>query len=261
VTAAPAPGGHDGQEQQRPLPGPWRPRLRNQPAPAWLRKGRPGGSALLADWDRLAGPDREHAWASLVEWVSWLHDRYELSAEERLPHCWAAHPGLVEELTALRAWREEIWTSPRPSGQAARYWHAEMRQTITAALTFYAAGCRAGHHAASPATAELRQRWAAASPPGTPPAAPGTGTDWLPGTAMDRHLSAGRAATLSETVTGYLRLEQSWWLPAASGWQRVTDPATAALLSRHAATMAAADQAVRQAAAAQQAAAASQRGR
>ena len=64
----------------------------------------------------------------LRAWVTWLHDRYELSVEDRLPRCWASHPGLIEELSALKAWREEIYASSQPSGQAARYWHAELRQ-------------------------------------------------------------------------------------------------------------------------------------
>ena len=236
-------------EASRPLPGPWRHPPRRQPDPAWRRRParRAPRAEVLPDWDTLAGTARQYAWTDLVTWVCWLHDRYELSVEERLPHCWAEHPGLVEELQALRAWRQEIWNAPRPSGQAARYWHAEMRQVINAALTFYAAGCRAGHHAASPATADLRQRWAAASPPASPPAPPGTGPDWLPGAAMDRYLSAGRAATLSETITGYLRHDDAWWLPAAGGWQRVTDAAASEVLTRHADLMARADDSVRQA--------------
>jgi hypothetical protein len=186
--------------------------------------------------------------------VTWLHDRYELSTEDRLPHCWAEHSGLVEELSALKAWHNEIYRSGQPSGQAARYWHAELRQTISAALTFYASGCRAGHRAGTPATTELRRRWATTSPPGTTIPGPAiAGGGYLPGADMASHLSAGRATTLSDTITGYLRHEESWWMPAEGGWQRVTDPAATALLDHHAQTMARADQAVRQAAAARQA--------
>jgi hypothetical protein len=229
-------------------PRPWRPPRRQARARPRLpsRPGPPGPD--LPDWDTLTGPARQAAWADLAAWVTWLHDRYELSIEERLPHCWADHPGLVEELSALRAWRLEIWNSPQPSGQAARYWHAEMRQTIAAALTFYAAGCRVGHHAAQPASLDLRQRWADAAPPGSPhPPAPGSDAGYLPGTAMTARLHTGRAATLSETVTGYLRYESSWWEPAPGGWRRITDQAATALLDHHAQVMARADQAVRRA--------------
>jgi hypothetical protein len=236
---------------RQPAPTParrWRPP--RQPARARPRRparpARPDG--YLPDWDTLAGPARHAAWADLAAWVTWLHDRYELSVEERLPHCWASHPGLIEELSALRAWRLEIWNAAQPSGQAARYWHAEMRQTITAALTFYAAGCRAGHRDAEPAAPELRRRWAA-TPPGSPgPAPPGNAGRYLTGTAMTAHVSAGRAAALSETVTGYLHHDQSWWTQAPGGWQRVADPSAAALLDHHARILARADQAVRRAA-------------
>jgi hypothetical protein len=238
-----------------PQPGPWRPRRRRGPARRPRRPATRTNSPLAAlpDWDTLDGPDLQAAWAGLVGWVTWLHDRYELSAEERLPHCWAEHPGLVEELSALKAWHDEIYGAEQPSGQAVRYWHAELRQTITAALTFYAAGCRAGHHAGIPATPQLRERWAAATPPGTPGPSPPTAADYLPGVIMTAHLSAGRATTLSDTITGYLRHDRSWRMPAEGGWQRVADPATTTLLDHHAQAMARADQVVRQAAAARQA--------
>jgi hypothetical protein len=198
----------------------------------------------LPDWDTLDGPAWKAAWAELAAWVTWLHDRYELSVEERLPHCWADHPGLIEELSALRAWRLEIWNSPQPSGQAARYWHAEMRQTINAALSFYAAGCRAGHRDAQPATTKLRRRWAA-GPSGIPgPTAADSGSRFLTGAAMTAHMRGGRATTLSETITGYLRHDQAWWEQTHGGWQRIADPAATALLDHHAEAMARADQAV-----------------
>jgi hypothetical protein len=241
-----------------PRPGTWRPRRRPAARPRWAAAG-PGpaqddGGAVLPDWDALAGGPRQAAWDDLVSWVTWLHDRYELSVEERLPHCWAEHPGLVEELAALKTWHDEIRGSARPSGQAARYWHAELRQTITAALTWYAAGCRAGHHGAQPAAAQLRERWSVAAPPGNPavPGAAAAGGSWLPAAAMTSNVSAGRARPLSQTVAGYLRHDRSWWGPAPGGWQRVADRATASLLDRHAEILARADQAVRQAAARQE---------
>ena len=235
-----------------PRARPWRPPRRRPARPRWPGRTIPTGPDL-PDWDTLAGAARQTAWADLTRWVTWLHDRYELSVEERLPHCWAEHPGLVEELSALRAWRREIWTSPQPSGQAARYWHAEMRQTIAAAITFYAAGCRAGHRAAQAASPDLRHRWASATPPGGTGTAAAAHSDggYLPGTAMAEHLAAGRAAAMSETITGYLRHDESWWEPAPGGWQRITDQATAGLLDHHAQVMARADQAVRRVAAIQ----------
>jgi hypothetical protein len=233
-----------------PQPGPWRPIRRTRPArPRWPAPRDPEPPAtVLPDWDALPPPARHAAWTALVAWVTWLHDRYELSVEERLPHCWAEHPGLVEELSALKTWHDEIYHRGHPSGQAARYWHAELRQTITAALTFYAAGCRAGHHAGQRAATQLRQRWAVATPPGSAPGTPATTPGYLPAGTMTAYQAAGRAATLSETISGYLRYDDSWWASADGGWQRVTDPAATTQLDQHARAMARADRAVRSAA-------------
>ncbi|HEY1619734.1 MAG TPA: hypothetical protein VGG25_19085 [Streptosporangiaceae bacterium] len=241
----------------RPPSAPAAPRVRrrgrHQAGPSWSRRparhaARP--RAALPDWDALGGAELQAAWHQLVAWVTWLHDRYELSVEERLPHCWAEHPGLIEELSALKAWHDEIYGADQPSGQAARYWHAELRQTVSAALTFYAAGCRAGHHGSEPAAVQLRERWASSGP--ASPGAHGHGPGYLPGPAMASHLAAGRAAALSDTITSYLHHDQSWWMPARDGWQRITDRSTTALLDHHARAMAQADAAVRQAAAIRQ---------
>jgi hypothetical protein len=225
---------------------PPRPPARSRPRRPATRPSHRDG--YLTDWDALDGQARQAAWTELAAWVIWLHDRYELSVEERLPHCWGDHPGLIEELSALRAWRLEIWNSPQPSGQAARYWHAEMRQTITAALTFYAPGCRAGHRDAEPAAAELRRRWATGPARLLGAPVPGDDRRFLTGAAMTAHVRGGRAATLSETITGYLRHDQSWWEQAHGGWQQIADPAATALLDHHAQAMARADQAVSRAA-------------
>ncbi len=108
----------------------------------------------LSEWHDLTPGEQTAAWASLRAWVTWLYDRYELAVEDRLPRCWASHPGLVEELAALKAWREEIYASGQPSGQAARYWHSEMRQVLHAAATQYALGCRTGHRGATALAAD-----------------------------------------------------------------------------------------------------------
>jgi len=197
--------------------------------------------------------EQQATWAQLREWVTWLHDRYELGIEERLPHCWAQHPGLIEELWALRAWREEIYDADEPSGQAARYWHAEMRQVIAAAATFYAAGCRAGHRGAGTAAAadtRLQQRWAAADPlAGIPPAAlaaareqaqPDTG-GYLSQAAMDAALQHGDALPMSAAVTDFACYDGSWWTATDGGWLRVTGTAFAARIDACAAQLAEAD--------------------
>jgi hypothetical protein len=78
----------------------------------------PAGRTLV-EWHELTPGQLAAEWAGLRAWVTWLRDRYELTVEERLPRCWALHPGLIEELTALRAWRSEIWSSGQPGTEAA----------------------------------------------------------------------------------------------------------------------------------------------
>jgi hypothetical protein len=117
------------------------------------RAGAIGGAVpagrTLVEWHEMTPGQLAAEWAGLRAWVAWLRDRYELTVEERLPRCWAQHPGLIEELAALRAWRAEIWSSGQPgTGQAALYWHSELRRVIQAATTVYAAGCRTGHRGA-----------------------------------------------------------------------------------------------------------------
>jgi hypothetical protein len=167
------------------------------------------------------------AWADLRAWVAWLTDRYELTVEDRLPSCWAHHPGLVEELQALRTWRREIYGSGlRPAGQAARYWHAELERVVHAATSRYAAGCRAGHRGATRPVAEdttLREAWAAASPvAGVPDADLDAATaralgGWTPAEEMAAAIDVGEAAMLPGPSDRVL-CRGTWWLPASGGW-------------------------------------------
>ena len=173
VTGQPAAGGKSGPSpRQRRLlrRGPRiQPPRRPRAEPADSASPDPGAQAArpVTEWHNMTPGEQAAAWAELRAWVTWLHDRYELSVEDRLPRCWARHPGLVEELCALKAWREEIYSGSQPSGQAARYWHAELRQVLHAAATQYALGCRTGHRGTVRLAAEdpaLLQEWAAAHP-------------------------------------------------------------------------------------------------
>ena len=194
--------------------------------------------------------ERHVAWSQLRTWVTWLHDRYELGVEDRLPRCWPQHPGLVEELWALKAWREEIYEAGQPSGQAARYWHTELRQVIQAATTVYAAGCRTGHRGARTSAADdarLQQRWATASPlagipglyldaaaaePPRPLAEPGRHGR---GARQRQRAAAERVAAGSHLLRRYLVASRP------GGWARVTEAGLAARLGVWAAQLAKAD--------------------
>ena len=188
----------------------------------------PGGP-VLTEWHEMTPGQMAAEWAGLRAWVTWLRDRYELTVEERLPRCWAQHPGLIEELSALRAWRAEIWSSGQPgTGQAALYWHSELRRVIQAATTVYAAGCRTGHRGApGPVRADryLLGEWGGAYPlAGVPEidiaAGHARGTsDWTDGETIAVALDLGDA----EPIPGgeLVRYAGAYWAAAAGGWVHV----------------------------------------
>lgn len=220
-----------------------RPHVRRpRPRPATTGE-RVGGSrtGLLTEWHNMSVAERDTAWTELCGWVTWLYDRYELAVESRLPDCWAEHPGLIEELWALMAWRQEIYSADQPSGQAVRYWHTELRAVIANAGAHYAAGCRTGHVPAGDLASrspELQARWAGADPwariPSSTLVAGGgapTPMGQLDADAMERAISVGEARRLSPSMPEYVRYEGAWWLTERSGdWAMVTTPAFAAQL-------------------------------
>jgi len=194
----------------------------------------PAGQAL-AEWHDMSSGQLTAEWYELRAWVAWLRDRYELTVEERLPRCWPLHPGLIEELSALRAWRAEIWSSGQPgTGQAALYWHSELRRVIQAATTVYAAGCRTGHRG-PPGLVRIRREvmdeWGGAYPlAGVPEidiaAGQARGTsDWTDGETIAVALDLGDA----EPVPGgeLVRYGGAYWAAAAGGWVQVPGLGTA----------------------------------
>lgn len=207
-----------------------RPRPRQESAseaPALPPAGR------FAEWHDMSPGEQLVAWAQLRAWVTWLIDRYELTAEDRLPRCWARHPGLVEELWALRAWRLEIYGGGlQQPGQAARYWHAELRQVLHAATSVYAAGCRAGHRGAPALVAgdlELQEAWAGADLlAGTPELEVTAGWARRSGLlASPEHMAQEFDRGAAVPVAGmrdYLYCDGAWWVPAAAGWVRSPVP-------------------------------------
>src|SRR5690349_12795256 len=65
-----------------------------------LERGPSGGAVPTAwCWRTLGEEGQTELWRQLTEWVVWLRGRYPLA--RKIPGCWADHPELVEELTAL----------------------------------------------------------------------------------------------------------------------------------------------------------------
>lgn len=224
---------HDTANSQEPvvpavpkknLVGP-QPTPTSAPAPA---------AGALTEWHDMTPGEQFVAWHQLRAWVTWLIDHYELTVDDRLPRCWASHPGLVEELRALWKWRLEIYSGAQPAaGQAARYWHAELDRVLTLAGTRYAAGCRAGHRGAIGLVAVddgLQERWASANLlAGVPPVdicgghAKHAG-NWVSAEAMAAAYDAGYAGR-AEGQRDYLQYEGRWWVAGAGGWIPVPAPA------------------------------------
>ena len=55
---------------------------------------------------RLRPEELRRCWAELHVWVSWFVDRYHLADE--VPPCWPRHPALVDELSALWHYHQEV---------------------------------------------------------------------------------------------------------------------------------------------------------
>lgn len=208
----------------------------------------------LREWHAFTPAQRKAAWVELVEWVVWLHDRYELATETRIPHCWHQHPGLIEELFALKVWREQIYAPEAPSAQAARYWHNELRQVVQAAATFYAKGCRSGHKVPAGqfvgADEALQTKWLSGDPLiGVPPGLlKATGTiaadpPIMSASDMRAAIDAGLTRPLGAQIDEFQHFNGVWWMPHPDhdSWVQITDPLFAAELDTTAERMKAAD--------------------
>lgn len=72
-------------------------------------------------WRDLGPKAAEELWAQLIEWVDWLRSRYPLA--KKIPPCWAEHPEIVEELTALWLAWHGAYVDSNASMTAAVEWH------------------------------------------------------------------------------------------------------------------------------------------
>jgi hypothetical protein len=220
-----------------------RTRIRTRPSmarPASLRR-RPGrdtttpvvsstGSPPAAgpfEWHQLPEPQRVLAYTELRSWVTWLAGRYRLTIEDRLPPCWSKHPELIEELTALHAWRTYAY-GPEGTGQAAVYWHQALITFLANTATWWSAGCRAGHkHAPEPtptpwtpddvlaglATETINPLISNSTENGEP-AMPTLNV--ITDQQMRTLISANLAHPLNDTWVEFVYYDRSWWVRASN---------------------------------------------
>jgi len=72
-------------------------------------------------WRTIGQHGAEELWTQLTDWIAWIRNRYPLA--RKIPPCWADHPELVEELTALwLAWQHAYEDLDAPLTAAAD-WH------------------------------------------------------------------------------------------------------------------------------------------
>lgn len=173
---------------------------------------------LIREWHTMTAGERAAEWQALVGWVVWIHDLYELSRTERLPRCWPQHPGLVEELRSLKAWREHIYDTPGTAAtpHTARSWHGELRQSIAAATGFWAPGCRVGHQGTDLlATTQplLPAQWAKHGPPvmDSAPQPEQHTNATMTAEAMHTALTDGTARRHSPGLPTAAHYDNAWW--------------------------------------------------
>jgi hypothetical protein len=148
----------------------------------------------LAEWHDMT-PGQQAAWAELRAWVAWLHDRYELGTEDRLPRCWPRHPGAGRCPDVRRR------VPDRPPGRV----HAGGRRP----------GARRGMGTRLPARggAGDRHRRRAARLAG----------ECLTTATVAAALDSGDASAVP-LLRDYVFYAGAWWMPASSGWVKVPRP-------------------------------------
>jgi hypothetical protein len=85
------------------------------------RAGAPATSPAAWCWRDLGPLAQAELMDQLDTWTAWLRHRYPLA--RRIPGCWARHPELVEELTALWLAWQHAYQQPDAPLTAAADWH------------------------------------------------------------------------------------------------------------------------------------------
>jgi hypothetical protein len=133
----------------------------------------PTGSGSSQHPDGTAGPEIGAGWcwrhlgpratatltAELGGWVDWLRGRYPLA--RRVPPCWASHPELVEELTALWVAWQAAYTHPDAHPTAPADWHDRWLPGLLHRLAHgpHATDCDPDHHRPRPPSGFRQVTW------------------------------------------------------------------------------------------------------
>ncbi|MBO0727924.1 MAG: DUF4913 domain-containing protein [Acidimicrobiaceae bacterium] len=97
-------------------------------------------------WRYATENGERELWHELIGWVRWIRQRYPLA--RRIPDCWAEHPEIVEELTALwLAWQAAYVEADAPLTAAAE-WHDRWLPGVLYRLQHgpFALDCDTSHH-------------------------------------------------------------------------------------------------------------------
>jgi hypothetical protein len=95
-------------------------------------------------WQTLTRDQAAVAWATLIDWVDWLIERYSL--DEAVPECWYRHGAIVEELDALRAAWAAAYLDARARPADAAFWHDLFDRALVRLRAWDRYGCIAGTH-------------------------------------------------------------------------------------------------------------------
>lgn len=83
-------------------------------------------------WRYLDAEQARTLWSELIDWTTWLRERYELGT--KIPPCWYRHDPVVEELSALMA----AWTDAYYRGDEYRddltAWHTQWFRPLMARI-------------------------------------------------------------------------------------------------------------------------------
>ncbi|MDV6263893.1 DUF4913 domain-containing protein [Rhodococcoides yunnanense] len=83
-------------------------------------------------WRYLDAEQARALWSELIDWTTWLRERYELGT--KIPPCWYRHDPVVEELSALMA----AWTDAYYRGDEYRddltAWHTQWFRPLMARI-------------------------------------------------------------------------------------------------------------------------------